>query len=81
MSTAVRLITRGHESLLRVISENERPRQFVVPNGWESRVRLRVEDYRRARKLMEGVSRMYRGPETGSRQVTCGRRLRHGLNR
>jgi hypothetical protein len=49
----------GHESLFLVISENGRTRQLFVPKDWESRVRLWVEDYHRARKLMEEVSRIY----------------------
>lgn len=49
----------GHESLFLVISENGRARQLFVPKDWESRVRLWVEDYHRARQLMEEVSRIY----------------------
>lgn len=49
----------GHESLFLVISENGRTRQHFVPKDWESRVRLWVEDYHRARELMEEVSRIY----------------------
>jgi hypothetical protein len=49
----------GHESLFLAISENGRTRQLFVPKDWESRVRLWVEDYHRARKLMEEVSRIY----------------------
>lgn len=49
----------GHESLFLVISENGRTRQLFVPKDWESRVRLWVEDYHRARKLLEEVSRIY----------------------
>ena len=49
----------GHESLFLVISENGRTRQLFVPRDWESRVRLWVEDYHRARELMEEVSRIY----------------------
>jgi hypothetical protein len=49
----------GHESLFLVISENGRTRQLFVPKDWESRVRLWVEDYHRARELMEEVSRIY----------------------
>jgi hypothetical protein len=45
--------------LFLVISENGRTRQLFVPKDWESRVRLWVEDYHRARKLMEEVSRIY----------------------
>jgi len=49
----------GHESLFVVISEKGRARQFFVPKDWESRVRLWVQDYHRARELMEEVSRIY----------------------
>lgn len=49
----------GHESLFLVISENGRTRQLFVPKDWESRVRLWVEDYHRARVLLEEVSRVY----------------------
>jgi len=49
----------GHESLFLVISENGRTRQLFVPKDWESRVRLWVEDYHRARDLLEEVSRIY----------------------
>lgn len=49
----------GHQSLFLVISQNGRPRQLFVPKDWESRVRLWVEDYHRARELMEEVSRIY----------------------
>jgi len=50
---------QGHESLFLVISENGRTRQLFVPKDWESRVRLWVEDYHRARGLLEEVSRIY----------------------
>ena len=49
----------GHESLYLVISENGRTRQLFVPKDWESRVRRWVEDYHRARELMEEISRIY----------------------
>jgi hypothetical protein len=49
----------GHESLFLVISENGRTRQLFVPKDWESRVRLWVEDYHRARDLLEEVSRIH----------------------
>ncbi len=49
----------GHENLFLVISENGRARQFFVPKDWESRVRLWVEDYHRARELLEEISRIY----------------------
>lgn len=49
----------GHESLFLVISEDGRTRQLFVPKDWESRVRLWVEDYHRARALLEEISRIY----------------------
>lgn len=49
----------GHESLFLVISENGRTRQLFVPKDWVSRVRQWVEDYHRARGLMEEISRIY----------------------
>ena len=49
----------GHESLFLVISEYGRTRQLYVPKDWVSRVRLWVEDYHRARELMEEISRIY----------------------
>ena len=49
----------GDESLFLVISENGRTRQLFVPKDWESRVRLWVEDYHRARELLEEISRIY----------------------
>jgi hypothetical protein len=49
----------GHESLFLVISEHGRTRQLFVPRDWESRVRLWVGDYHRARELMEEVSRIH----------------------
>lgn len=49
----------GHESLFLVISEQGRTRQLFVPKDWELRVRSWVEDYHRARELLEAVSRIY----------------------
>lgn len=49
----------GHESLYLVISQDGRTRQLFVPKDWESRVRRWVEDYHRARELMEEVSRIH----------------------
>jgi len=53
--------TRGeeHESLYLVISEGGRTRQLYVPKDWEARVRRWVEEHRRARQLMEEISRIY----------------------
>ena len=49
----------GHETLLLAISQKGRTRQLFVPRDWESRVRLWVEDYHRARNLMEEISRIH----------------------
>jgi len=53
--------TRGlkHEGLYLVVSENGKPRQFYVPKELEAVVQQWVQDYRRARELMEGISRIY----------------------
>ncbi len=53
--------TRGelHESLYLVRSEEGRTRQLYVPRAFEARVRRWVENHRRARRLMEEISRRY----------------------
>ena len=53
--------TRGqlHESLYLVCSEEGRTRQLYVPRAFEARVRQWVENHRRARRLMEEISRRY----------------------
>jgi len=53
--------TRGqlHESLYLVLSEGGRTRQLYVPRAFEARVRQWVENHRRARRLMEEISRRY----------------------
>ncbi len=53
--------TRGqlHESLYLVRSEEGRTRQLYVPRVFEARVRQWVENHRRARRLMEEISRRY----------------------
>ncbi len=53
--------TRGqlHESLYLVLSEEGRTRQLYVPRAFEARVRQWVENHRRARRLMEEISRHY----------------------
>ncbi len=53
--------TRGqlHESLYLVLSEEGRTRQLYVPRAFEARVRQWVENHRRARRLMEEISRRY----------------------
>ena len=53
--------TRGelHESLYLVRSEEGRTHQLYVPRAFEARVRQWVENHRRARRLMEEISRRY----------------------
>ncbi len=53
--------TRGqlHESLYLALSEGGRTRQLYVPRAFEARVRQWVENHRRARRLMEEISRRY----------------------
>jgi len=48
-----------HQSLYLVITEQGRTRQLYVPKDGEPRVRRWVEEYHRARQLMEEVSRIY----------------------
>lgn len=48
-----------HESLYLVVSEGGKPRQLYIPREWEQAVQQWVDDYRRARQLMEGISRIY----------------------
>lgn len=53
--------TRGqlHESLYLALSEGGRTGQLYVPRAFEARVRQWVENHRRARRLMEEISRRY----------------------
>ncbi len=53
--------TRGqlHESLYLALSEGGRTRQLYVPRACEARVRQWVANHRRARRLMEEISRRY----------------------
>jgi hypothetical protein len=53
--------TRGqkHRSLYLVVTEGGQSRQLYVPKDWEQTVRQWVEDYQRARELMEEVSRIH----------------------
>ncbi len=48
-----------HESLYLVVSEGGKSRQLYIPKEWEPAVQEWVEEYRRARQLMEGISRIY----------------------
>jgi len=53
--------TRGqkHRSLYLVVTEGGKPRQLYVPADWEQTVRQWVQDYQKARELMEEVSRIH----------------------
>lgn len=53
--------TRGqkHESLYLLVSEGGKLRQLYIPKDWEPIVQQWVENYRKARELMEDISRIY----------------------
>jgi len=53
--------TRGqkHRSLYLVVTEGGKSRQLYVPRDWEQIVRQWVQDYQKARELMEEVSRIH----------------------
>lgn len=53
--------TRGHKhrSIYLVVTEGGNHRQLYVPQEWEQTVRQWVQDYRKARELMEEVSRIH----------------------
>lgn len=53
--------TRGHKhrSLYLVVTEGGKPRQLYVPKDWEQTVRQWVQDYLKARELMEELSRIH----------------------
>jgi len=48
-----------HESLYLVVTEGGRSRQLYVPKEWEQTVQQWVREYRKARELMEEVSRIH----------------------
>jgi hypothetical protein len=48
-----------HESLYLVASEGGKLRQLYIPKEWEQTVRQWVEQHRRARQLLERISRIY----------------------
>jgi len=52
--------TRGekHEGLYLSVSEGGKLRQLYIPKEWEQTVQQWVDDYRKARELMEGISRI-----------------------
>ena len=53
--------TRGelHEGLYLVVTEQGVPRQLYVPREWEQTVQQWIDDYRKARKLMDDISRIH----------------------
>ncbi len=53
--------TRGHkhESLYVVVTEGGKPRQLYVPPQWEQTVRQWIDEYQKARQLMDEVSRIH----------------------
>jgi hypothetical protein len=48
-----------HESLYLVVTEGGTSRQLYVPKDWEPTVRQWVQQYHKARELMEEVSRIH----------------------
>ena len=48
-----------HEGLYLVVTEGGTSRQMYVPKEWEQTVRQWVEDYQKARKLMDEASRIH----------------------
>jgi hypothetical protein len=48
-----------HESLYLVVTEDGRSRQLYVPKDWEGTVRRWIEEYQKARELMDEVSRIH----------------------
>ena len=49
---------RKHEGLYLMAREGGKLRQIYIPKQWERVVQQWVDDYHRARELMEGVSRI-----------------------
>lgn len=47
-----------HQSLYLVQSQKGKLRQICVPQAWQPRVRLAVDDYRKLQELLEQVSEM-----------------------
>jgi len=48
-----------HRSLYLVVTEGGKSRQLYVPKHWEQTVRQWVQEYQKARELMEEVSRIH----------------------
>ena len=53
--------TRGqlHEGFYLVVTEGGKSRQLYIPREWEQTVQQWVQQYRKARQLMEGLSRIH----------------------
>ena len=53
--------TRGqkHQGLYLMVTEGGKSRQLYVPKDWEQIVRKWIEEYRKARELMDEVSRIH----------------------
>ena len=53
--------TRGHphEGLYLVVTENGQPRQLYIPKEWEQTVQHWIEQYGKARELMDDLSRIH----------------------
>lgn len=53
--------TRGelHEGLYLVVTERSVPRQLYIPKKWEQTVQQWIDNYRKARELMDEISRIY----------------------
>ena len=50
--------TRGelHEGLYLVVTERGNPRQLYIPKEWEQTVQQWIDDYHKARNLMDEIS-------------------------
>lgn len=48
-----------HEGVYLVVSQGGKPRQLYIPKEWEQVVQQWVDDHRRARQLMEDISRIH----------------------
>jgi hypothetical protein len=48
-----------HESLYLVVTEGGKSRQMYVPQSWETAVRQWIENYQRARQLMDELSALH----------------------
>lgn len=48
-----------HEGLYLVVTENGQSRQLYIPKEWEQTVQHWIEQYRKARGLMDDISRIH----------------------